>query len=99
TELPRSPRHDLSSLRTGAAIGPPPAMQMVIDLGAREICNVYALTETYGNCAVTDAHDSAERRLTTVGLPLPGMEIRIAIVRRAARCRRARSARSSFAAT
>ena len=52
-------------------------MQMVMDLGAREICNVYGLTETYGNCAVTDAHDSAERRLTTVGLPLPGMEIRI----------------------
>src|SRR4030095_2223656 len=42
-----------------------------------EICNVYGLTETYGNCAVTDAHDSAEQRLTTVGLPLPGMEIRI----------------------
>jgi fatty-acyl-CoA synthase len=77
TEHPDRPRHDLSSLRTGAAIGPPPAMQMVMDLGAREICNVYGLTETYGNCAVTDAHDSAERRLTTVGLPLPGMEIRI----------------------
>jgi fatty-acyl-CoA synthase len=77
TEHPDRPRRDLSSLRTGAAIGPPPAMQMVIDLGAREICNVYGLTETYGNCAVTDAHDSAEHRLTTVGLPLPGMEIRV----------------------
>jgi fatty-acyl-CoA synthase len=77
TEHPDRPRRDLSSLRTGAAIGPPPAMQMVMDLGAREICNVYGLTETYGNCAVTDAHDSAERRLTTVGLPLPGMEIRV----------------------
>src|SRR4029450_2626505 len=77
TEHPDRPRHDLSSLRTGAAIGPPPAMQMVMDLGAGEICNVYGLTETYGNCAVTDAHDSAEQRLTTVGLPLPGMEIRI----------------------
>src|SRR6059036_92389 len=77
TEHPDRPRRDLSSLRTGAAIGPPPAMQMVMDLGAREICNVYGLTETYGNCAVTDAHDSAERRLATVVLPLPGMEIRI----------------------
>jgi fatty-acyl-CoA synthase len=77
TEHPDRARRDLRSLRTGAAIGPPPAMRMVMDLGAREICNVYGLTETYGNCAVTDAHDPAEVRLHTVGRPLPGMEIRI----------------------
>ena len=65
TEHPDRARRDLSSLRTGAAIGPPAAMQMVMDLGAREICNVYGLTEWYGNCAVTDAHDPAEVRLTT----------------------------------
>jgi fatty-acyl-CoA synthase len=52
-------------------------MQMVMDLGAREICNVYGLTECYGNCSVTDAHDPAEIRRTTVGYPLPGMEIRV----------------------
>jgi fatty-acyl-CoA synthase len=68
---------DLSSLRTGAAIGSPLALQMVMDLGAREICNVYGLTECYGNCTVTDAHDPVEVRLHTVGRPLPGMEIRI----------------------
>ena len=61
----------------GAAIGPPAAMQMVMDLGAREICNVYGLTECYGNCSVTDAHDSPEVRRTTVGYPLPGMQIRV----------------------
>ncbi|MEX2222303.1 MAG: AMP-binding protein [Candidatus Rokuibacteriota bacterium] len=77
TEHPDRPRRDLSSLRTGAAIGPPAAMQMVMDLGAREICNVYGLTECYGNCSVTDAHDSPEARRTTVGHPLPGMEIRV----------------------
>ena len=77
TEHPERARRDLSSLRTGAAIGPPPAMQMVMDLGVREICNVYGLTETYGNCSVTDAHDSADVRRSTVGFPLPGMEIRI----------------------
>jgi fatty-acyl-CoA synthase len=76
-EHPDRPRRDLSSLRTGAAIGAPAAMQMVMDLGAREICNVYGLTECYGNCAVTDAHDPAEIRRTTVGYPLPGMEIRV----------------------
>jgi fatty-acyl-CoA synthase len=76
-EHPDRPRRDCSSLRTGAAIGPPAALQLVMDLGAREICNVYGLTECYGNCSVTDAHDSAEIRRTTVGLPLPGMEIRV----------------------
>jgi fatty-acyl-CoA synthase len=77
TEHPDRPRRDLSSLRTGAAIGAPAAMQMVMDLGAREICNVYGLTECYGNCSVTDAHDPAEVRRTTVGFPLPGQEVRV----------------------
>ena len=77
TEHPDRARRDLSSLRTGAAIGPPSAIQMVMDLGAREICNVYGLTETYGNCHVTDAHDADEIRRSTVGRPLPGMEIRV----------------------
>jgi fatty-acyl-CoA synthase len=77
TEHPDRARRDLSSLRTGAAIGPPAAMQMVMDLGAREICNVYGLTECYGNCTVTDAHDPPEVRRSTVGVPLPGMELRI----------------------
>jgi fatty-acyl-CoA synthase len=76
-EHPDRARRDLSSLRTGAAIGPAPAMQMVMDLGAREICNVYGLTECYGNSNVTDASDPVEVRLHTVGRPLPGMEIRI----------------------
>ena len=77
-EHPDRSRRDLSSLRTGAAIGPPPAMQMVMDLGAREICNVYGLTECYGNSNVSDASDPVDVRLHTVGRPLPGMEIRIA---------------------
>jgi fatty-acyl-CoA synthase len=76
-EHPDRPRRDLSSLRTGATIGPPAAIQMVMDLGARQICNVYGLTECYGNSNVTDAADPAEVRLDTVGLPLPGMEIRV----------------------
>jgi fatty-acyl-CoA synthase len=77
SEHPDRSRRDLSSLRTGAAIGPAPAMQMVRALGARDICNVYGLTECYGNCTVTDAHDPVDVRLHTVGAPLPGMELRI----------------------
>jgi fatty-acyl-CoA synthase len=76
-EHPARARHDLSSLRTGAAIGSPQSMQMVMELGAGQICNVYGLTECYGNCAVTDAADPVEVRLHTQGRPLPGMELRI----------------------
>jgi len=36
------------------------------------------LTEGYGNCTLTDAHDPVDARLHTVGRPLPGMEIKIA---------------------
>jgi fatty-acyl-CoA synthase len=76
-EHPDRPRRDLRSLRTGAAIGHPPAIRMVMELGARQICNVYGLTECYGNCSLTDAHDPDDARLHTVGRPLPGFEIRI----------------------
>jgi fatty-acyl-CoA synthase len=76
-EYPERARRDLGSLRTGAAIGAPQAVQMVVELGAHEICNVYGLTECYGNCTVTDAHDPLDVRLTTVGRPLPGMEVRV----------------------
>jgi hypothetical protein len=33
-------------------------------LGAAELCNVYGATETYGNCAVTDAHGSLDSGCT-----------------------------------
>jgi fatty-acyl-CoA synthase len=46
-------------------------------LGAAGLCNVYGATETYGNCAVTDAHDPLDQRLHGQGLPLPGMMIRV----------------------
>lgn len=67
----------LGAMRTGLTIGPPEDIALTIDaLGADELCNVYGSTETYGNCAVCDAHDPLELRLTTQGRPLPGMTIR-----------------------
>jgi fatty-acyl-CoA synthase len=66
------------SLRTGLTIG---AAQDVVTaaevLGAREICNVYGQTESYGNCCVTWHHWPLERRATCQGPPLPGVTIRI----------------------
>src|SRR5262249_46500823 len=75
-EHPDPPRPHLSSMRTGLTIGLPEDVRMTIDAtGARELCNVYGSTETYGNCAVTDAADPLALRLETHGLPLPGMDI------------------------
>jgi fatty-acyl-CoA synthase len=77
-EHPDRPRRALAAMRTGLTIGLPEDIRMTIEaVNARELCNVYGLTETYGNCAVTDAHEPLEQRLTTQGLPLPGMQIRV----------------------
>ena len=76
-EHPDRARRDLASLRGGATIGTPEQIQRVVDLGAREICNIYGLTETYGNCNVTDAADPLEKRLASVGRPLTGVDQRI----------------------
>src|SRR3989449_10502592 len=77
-EHPERRRCALGAMRTGLTIGLPEDVAMMMEaVNARQLCNVYGATETYGNCAVTDADDSLERRLTTQGLPLPGMEIRV----------------------
>jgi fatty-acyl-CoA synthase len=66
------------SLRTGVTIGSPQDIAMAAEvLGAREICNVYGQTESYGNCAVTWHHWPLERRKHVQGPPLPGVTIRV----------------------
>src|SRR6478672_9171380 len=69
--------YDLTCLRSGGTIGSPEQIMRVVNLGARDICNIYGLTETYGNCCVTDASEPLEIRCNTVGRPLPGVDIRI----------------------
>jgi fatty-acyl-CoA synthase len=77
-EHPDRRRRRLHAMRTGLTIGLPEDIEMTMEaVGARELCNVYGSTETYGNCAVTDAHDPRGVRLHTQGMPLPGMEIRV----------------------
>jgi fatty-acyl-CoA synthase len=76
-EHPDRERRDLGSLRTGVTIGTAAQIQRVADLGASRICNVYGLTETYGNSTVSDAGLTLARRVETVGTALPGNEIRI----------------------
>jgi fatty-acyl-CoA synthase len=71
-------RERTASLRTGLTIGAPQDVVTAADvLGAREICNVYGQTETYGNCCVTWHHWPLERRAACQGPPLPGVTVRI----------------------
>ena len=66
------------SLRTGVTIGTAQDVASVAQaLGAREICNVYGQTESYGNCCVTWHHWPLERRMHVQGPPLPGVHVRI----------------------
>jgi len=74
---PKFHRSDLSSLRTGVTIGTPAQIQRVADLGVDGICNVYGLTEAYGNSTVTDRALPLEQRIETVGRALDGVEVRI----------------------
>src|SRR5213596_2569181 len=72
-EHPDRRHRALAAMRTGLTIGLPEDIQMTMEaVAARELCNVYGSTETYGNCAVTDAHDALALRLETQGRPLPG---------------------------
>jgi fatty-acyl-CoA synthase len=77
-EHPERGRRALAAMRTGLTIGLPEDIQLTMEaVAARELCNVYGSTETYGNCAVTDARDDLALRLSTQGRPLPGMTIRV----------------------
>lgn len=65
------------SLRTGLCSGPEVIKAFSERLGMTEVCNLYGMTELYGNCAVTDAGDPLEVRMHSGGRALPGTEIRI----------------------
>ena len=70
--------HDLSSLRTGSTGFTAEDKRLVREeLGVREICGVYGLTEAYGHSAMTDAHDPIEVLLHTAGRVLDSQELRI----------------------
>jgi fatty-acyl-CoA synthase len=77
-EHPDREQRDLRALRSGGALGTPDQIQQAIDLGAHEICNIYGLTEIYGNCHVFDCRlDPPDRRHVSVGRPLPTFVQRI----------------------
>lgn len=75
---PDRPERDLSSLRSGATTGTPEQIERVVRLGAAEICHIYGLTETYGNCNVSDGRlDPPGKAHASVGRPLDDVIQRI----------------------
>ena len=72
---------DVSSLRTGIMAGSPcpiEVMRQVIDrMGARQMTIAYGQTEHSPVITQTLVSDSIERRVSTVGAVLPGVEARI----------------------
>jgi fatty-acyl-CoA synthase len=78
-EQERSPR-DLSSLRTGIIAGAPVSEDLVARIRREMLPGIhiaYGLTETGSTVAVTRRDDPAAKAITTVGRPLPGVEVRV----------------------
>jgi fatty-acyl-CoA synthase len=80
-EDPRYKRSDLKSLRTGIMGGakcPMEVMKKVVeDMGAREIVIGYGQTEASSWVTQTSPEDPLELRVSTVGRPLPNVEVKI----------------------
>jgi fatty-acyl-CoA synthase len=78
---PRFADFDLGSLRTGIMAGSPcpiEVMRAVVQrMGARDITIAYGLTEASPVITQTEAADSLEHRVGTVGKALPGLEVTI----------------------
>ncbi len=78
---PDRPRRDLRSLRTGIMAGSPcplPVMRAVIDtLGIPQITIGYGLTEASPIITMTSVDDPIETRVSTVGRPIPGVQVRL----------------------
>jgi len=80
-EHPDFDKYDFSSLRTGIMAGSPcpiKVMRQVIDrMNMKEITIVYGQTEASPGITQTRTDDPVELRVSTVGRPLPGVEVRI----------------------
>ena len=76
------PRFDFSTLRTGIMAGsvcPEHLMRRVMDeLFMKEVTIVYGLTESSPGMTQTDVTDNLEARCSTVGRPMPGVDVRVA---------------------
>jgi fatty-acyl-CoA synthase len=76
--------YDLSLLRTGIMAGatcPIEIMKQVIDkMGISDICITYGQTEASPAITMTKTNDNIEKRVSTVGKNLPGVEVKVVSV-------------------
>lgn len=80
-EYERLAESDISSLRTGLVAGancPEAILRGIVErLGMRELAVGYGQTETSPGCTQTATDDTLELKLSTVGRPLPFVEMRV----------------------
>lgn len=80
-ESPEFAATDTSSLRTGIMAGSPCPIELIkrvtSEMGAKEITIGYGQTEASPLITMTRVDDPLELRVSTVGRPLPGVEVRI----------------------
>lgn len=79
-QAPERAELDLTSLRTGIVAGAPAPEELVARVRRELIPDLriaYGLTETSETVSLTRADDPAGKGLTTVGRPLPGVDIRV----------------------
>jgi fatty-acyl-CoA synthase len=80
-EHPRFDKRNTASLRTGIMAGSPCPIELmkrvVHEMGASEITIAYGQTEASPLATMTRTDDPIEKRVGTVGRPLPGIEVKI----------------------
>jgi fatty-acyl-CoA synthase len=78
---PNFKKYDLTSLRTGIMAGASCPIEVMVDamskMFLREITICYGLTEASPVLTQTRRNDPVQKRVETVGKPLPGIEIKI----------------------
>ncbi len=71
-------RRDRSSLSKGWTTGSVEMLKMVADeIGIEHVVSLYGLSEASPNVSIGDWRDPREKRLTTMGRPQPGVEVKI----------------------
>lgn len=80
-EHPDFSKYDLSSLRTGIMAGAPCPIEVMVSVMSKmhlqEITICYGLTETSPVLTQTRRNDPVQKRVETVGKPLPDVEVKI----------------------
>ena len=77
-EHPKYRRQRIASLVKGAAsISVEERRLLIVEMGVQKATQSYGMTEAYGNCTGGYVDDPLNLKLTTIGTPLPGWDLRV----------------------